>query len=73
MVLALAFELALNVDTMRGYHTAREELVKTLWNRRTDPDRPEYDIYNWRYILGLPPDFWLDREESHPSAPGFLN
>ena len=51
-LLALAFELALNIDIARNYYLEHN-------NRRSDELVPNYDSSNWRYILGLPPDFML--------------
>jgi hypothetical protein len=51
-ILALLFEVILNIDIARNYYME-------YTNRRSDlatSSRP-YDASNWRYILGLPPDF----------------
>ena len=60
-LLALAFELALNIDIARNYYLDYN-------NRRSDGFLPNYDSSNWRYILGLPPDFMLP--ESDPLTIG---
>jgi hypothetical protein len=37
------------------------------YNRRSDISTEKYDITNWKYILGLPPDFMSKEEEQSPN------
>jgi hypothetical protein len=55
--LALAFELTLNIDIARNYYME----YMGDYNRRSDVVK-RYDASNWRYLLGLPPDFLVNDE-----------
>lgn len=59
--MALVFELTLNIDIARNYYME----YMGDYNRRSDVVSgvvKRYDASNWRYLLGLPPDFLVNDE-----------
>ena len=57
----MAFELALGANNARdAYSKFMDEYAQIRRKDGLSVPNYSYDKHNWRYILGLPPDFLLD-------------